>query len=121
MELSYWFKGFEKGLARLSAEQRGELLAECSKSCVRQGTFSIYQELYNQAHGDLDRFFAQADSLPGVGCEIVESGAVYHLYFKHCTCELCQKGMCLPRCFANAPDRVFSTSCRSCGQKSISG
>lgn len=92
MELSYWFKGFEKGLARLSDKQRSELLAECSKSCVRQGIFSIYQELYNQANGDLDQFFTQANELPGVRCEIVESESVYHLYFESCTCELCQKG-----------------------------
>ena len=92
MELSYWFKGFEKGLARLSDKQRSELLAECSKSCVEQGTFSIYQELYNQTHGNLDQFFAQANELPGVRCEIVESESVYHLYFESCTCELCPKG-----------------------------
>lgn len=92
MELSYWFKGFEKGLARLSADQRGALLSECSKNCVRQGTLSIYQGLYEKAHGDLNQFFTQANELPGVRCEIVKSELVYHLYFDRCTCELYQKG-----------------------------
>lgn len=53
MELSYWFKGFEKGLARLSADQRGALLSECSKNGVRQGTPSIYQGLYEKTSTQL--------------------------------------------------------------------
>ena len=31
MELSDWFKGFEKGIARLSPEQRAAFFSECSK------------------------------------------------------------------------------------------
>ena len=34
MEISNWFKGFEKGLARLSPEQRTAFFSECGKNCV---------------------------------------------------------------------------------------
>ena len=43
MELSNWFKGFEKGIARLSPEQRSVFFAECGKNCVKGGTLSVYQ------------------------------------------------------------------------------
>ena len=65
MELSDWFKGFEKGIARLSPEQRSAFFSECGKNCVDGGTLSIYRKLYEDAGGDMD----------------VE-----------CTCHLCKKG-----------------------------
>ena len=34
MKLSDWFKGFEKGIARLSPEQRSAFFSECGKNCV---------------------------------------------------------------------------------------
>ena len=34
MELSNWFKGFEKGIAQLSPEQRSVFFSECGKNCV---------------------------------------------------------------------------------------
>lgn len=37
MDLSDWFKGFEKGIARLSSEQRAAFFSECSKNCVDGG------------------------------------------------------------------------------------
>lgn len=92
MELSNWFKGFEKGIARLSSEQRAAFFSKCGKNCVECGTLQIYQKLYEDAHGDIDEFFAQANKLPGVKCEIVEKGSTYHLYFTECTCGLHQKG-----------------------------
>ena len=38
MKLSDWFKGFEKGIARLSPEQRSAFFSECGKNCVNGGT-----------------------------------------------------------------------------------
>ncbi len=38
MEISNWFKGFEKGLARLSPEERSAFFSECGKNCVNGGT-----------------------------------------------------------------------------------
>ena len=38
MEISNWFKGFEKGIARLSPEERSALFSECGKNCVNGGT-----------------------------------------------------------------------------------
>lgn len=35
MELSDWFKGFEKGIARLSSEQREAFFSECGNNCVK--------------------------------------------------------------------------------------
>ena len=92
MELSNWFKGFEKGIAKLSEEQRETFFRECGRNCVQCGTLQVYKNLYEQAAGDLDRFFAIADEQPGVRCETVEKDAVYNLYFLECTCELHKRG-----------------------------
>ena len=54
MELSDWFKGFEKGIARPSSEQRAAFFSECSKNCVNGGTLSIYKKLYEDAKGKRD-------------------------------------------------------------------
>lgn len=92
MALSDWFKGFEKGIARLSPEQRSAFFSECGKNCVNGGTFSIYRKLYEDAGGDMDVFFQLANGLPGVKGEVVEKGKVYYLTFLECTCHLCKKG-----------------------------
>ena len=49
MELSNWFKGFEKGIAKLSEEQRETFFRECGRNCVQCGTLQIYKDLYEQA------------------------------------------------------------------------
>ena len=92
MELSDWFKGFEKGIARLSPEQRSAFFSECGKNCVDGGALSIYRKLYEDAGGDMDVFFQLANGLPGVKGEVVEKGKVYYLIFLECTCHLCKKG-----------------------------
>ena len=92
MELSDWFKGFEKGIARLSPEQRSAFFLECGKNCVDGGTLSIYRKLYEDAGGDVDVFFQLANRLPGVKGEVVEKGRIYYLTFLECTCHLCKKG-----------------------------
>ena len=61
MELADWFKGFEKGIAKLAAEQRELLFSECGKHCVQCGTLQIYKNLYEQAEGDMDDFFSKAN------------------------------------------------------------
>ena len=92
MELSDWFKGFEKGITRLSPEQRSAFFSECGKNCVDGGTLSIYRKLYEDAGGDMDVFFQLANGLPGVKGEVVEKGRIYYLTFLECTCHLCKKG-----------------------------
>ena len=92
MELSDWFKGFEKGIARLSPEQRSAFFSECGKNCVDGGTLSIYRKLYEDAGGDMDVFFQLANGLPEVKGEVVEKGRIYYLTFLECTCHLCKKG-----------------------------
>ena len=92
MKLSDWFKGFEKGIARLSPEQRSAFFSECGKNCVDGGTLSIYRKLYEDAEGDMDVFFQLANGLPGVKGEVVEKGRIYYLTFLECTCHLCKKG-----------------------------
>ena len=92
MELSDWFKGFEKGIAHLSPEQRSAFFSECGKNCMNGGTLSIYRKLYEDAGGDMDIFFQLANGLPGVRGEVVEKGRIYYLTFLECTCHLCKKG-----------------------------
>lgn len=92
IELSDWFKGFEKGIRCLNPEQRASFFSECGKNCVKCGTLQVYQKLYEKANGDLDTFFQEADKLPGVRSEIIEKGSVYHLYFMECTCMLHRQG-----------------------------
>ena len=89
---SDWFKGFEKGIAKLTAEQREQFFSECGKNCVNGGTLSVYRKLYEDAKGDLDVFFQMANDLPGVKGEVVEKGRISHLIFLACTCDLCKKG-----------------------------
>ena len=92
MDLADWFKGFEKGITKLPEAQRETFFRECGKNCVQCGTLQIYKDLYKQAAGDLDQFFAKADELPGVRCETIEKGSVYNLYFLECTCGLHKQG-----------------------------
>ena len=63
MELSDWFKGFEKGIAKLTEGQRETFFHECGKNCVQCGTLQIYKDLYEQAAGDLDLFFSKANKI----------------------------------------------------------
>ena len=74
MEIENWFKGFEKGLERLSPEQRSAFLSECGRNCVNGGTLSVYQQLYERAQGDMDTFFQMANELSGVRGGVVEKG-----------------------------------------------
>ena len=46
MDLADWFKGFEKGIAKLAAEQREQFFSECGKHCVQCGTLQVYKDLY---------------------------------------------------------------------------
>ena len=78
MDLADWFKGFEKGIAKLTAEQREQFFSECGKHCVQCGTLQVYKELYEKANGDMDVFFSEANELP--------------LYFLECTCGLHKQG-----------------------------
>lgn len=92
MELSDWFKGFEKGIAKLTTGQREQFFSECGKHCVQCGTLQVYKELYEKANGNIDAFFSEANELPGVRCETIKKGSVYDLYFMECTCELYKHG-----------------------------
>ena len=66
MEISNWFKGFEKGIAQLSPEQRSVFFAECGKNCVKGSTLWVYQKLYVDAKGHMDVYFEMDNGLPGV-------------------------------------------------------
>lgn len=92
MELSNWFKGFEKGITKLTARQREQFFSECGKNCVNGGTLSIYRKLKEDANGDMDVFFQMANELPGVKGEVIEKGRVYYLTFLECTYGLCKDG-----------------------------
>ena len=92
MEIANWFRGFEKGISRLSPEQRSVFFAECGKNCVNGGTLSVYRKLHEDAKGDMDVFFEMANEIPGVKGEVIEKGHVYRLIFLECTCELSKKG-----------------------------
>ena len=85
MEIENWFKGFEKGLERLSPRQRSAFLSECGRNCVNGGTLSVYRKLHERALGDMDTFFQMANELPDVRGEVVEKGRVYRLAFLECT------------------------------------
>ena len=119
MELSDWFKGFEKGIARLSPEQRSAFFSECGRNCVNGGTLSIYRKLYEDAGGDMDVFFQLANGLPGVKGEVVEKGRIYYLTFLECTCHLCKKGYITRLYSVNVLARVSSTLCEAFGKGGI--
>ena len=110
MELSDWFKGFEKGIAKLVTEQREQFFSECGKHCVQCGTLQVYKDLYEQAKGDMDDFFSKANELPGVRCETIEKGSAYDLYFMECTCGLHKQG------YVSTPSRASFMFCSRCGR-----
>ena len=129
MELSDWFKGFEKGIAKLTTGQREQFFSECGKHCVQCGTLQVYKELYEKANGNIDAFFSEANELPGVRCETIKKGSVYDLYFMECTCELYKHGyvstplLCRARWRRRglrdsgaALRRGFDRGCSRCGQ-----
>jgi len=41
MEISNWFKGFEKGIARLSQEERSAFFSEFGENCSEDGIFPL--------------------------------------------------------------------------------
>ena len=101
MELSDWFKGFEKGISCLDPEQRASFFSECGKNCVKCGTLQIYQKLYEKANGNLDTFFLEANELPILWNVLV--CFISRVTFPHL-------------CFVSAPNKVSSTSCVHCGK-----
>ena len=101
MELSNWFKGFEKGIARLSPEQRSVFFAECGKNCVKGGTLSVYQKLYEDAKGDMDVFFEMANDLPGVKGEVVEKVVSIGWFFWNAPVNCAKKDMSQHLCSVN--------------------
>ena len=94
MELSEWVKGFEKGIAHLSPEQRSAFFSECGKNCVDGGTLSIYRKLYEDAEGDMDVFFQLANGLPGVKGEVVEKGRILLPYLLGMYLPFVQERLC---------------------------
>ena len=102
MELSDWFKGFEKGISCLSPEQLASFFSECGKNCVNCGTLQIYQKLYEKVNGDLDTFFQEADKLPGV--------RIICILWNVPVCFI-GKDMFLLHYFVSVPDKAFFMSC----------
>ena len=92
MDVSSWFKGFEKGIAQLSPKEREHFFYECGKNCVKNGVFPIFRTLYEESNGDIDIFFNKTNELQGVKSETIEKGHIYNLYFQECTCGLRNEG-----------------------------
>lgn len=111
MNLSDWFKGFEKGISCLSSEQRTSFFSECGKNCVKCGTLQIYQELYEKANGDLNTFFEEADRLPGVRSEIIEKDSIYHCILWNVLVCFISGVTFLLLYFANVPNKAFFMFC----------
>ena len=92
MELSDWFKGFEKGIAKLTAEQREQFFSECGKHCYSAERFRFIKSCMKRRMETWTFFFSEANELPGVRCETIEKGSAYDLYFIECTCGLHKQG-----------------------------
>ena len=45
MDIANWFKGFEKGVERLTTEERERFFSECGKNCVNSGVLAVYRGL----------------------------------------------------------------------------
>ena len=87
-----WFGGFEKGIAKLTQNQREIFFGECGKNCVQNGVFPTYKQLYIETEADIDLFFKRLNEFAGVRSEIIESGKIYNLYFEECSCHLHKNG-----------------------------
>ena len=81
-----------KELPNLQRNKGSNSFRNAEKRCVQCGTLQVYKDLYENANGDIDGFFSEANELPGVRCETIEKGSVYDLYFMECTCRLHKQG-----------------------------
>ena len=77
MEITNWFKGFEKGIARLSPEERSTFFSECGKNCVNGGTLSVYKYTLGSLTLRLIKYiseeFAKYRLIPYLCCQKEES------------------------------------------------
>lgn len=107
MDLSDWFKGFQKGISRLSPEQRSAFFSECAKNCVNNGVLPVYRKLYDNANGDIDVFLQGANDLPGVKCEIVKKKDISTILSSwNAPVAYARKTLSPRRCFASVPARA---------------
>lgn len=118
MELSDWFKGFEKGIARLSPEQRSAFFSECGKNCVDGGTLSIYRKLYEDAGGDMDVFLSAGEWIAGSKRRGRRERA-YLLPYWNVLAICARKAMSQRLYSVNVPVRVSSTLCKAFGKGGI--
>lgn len=65
MELSDWFKGFEKGIAKLTAGQREQFFSECGKTVFNVELFRFIRTCMN---GQMETW--TAFSLKPMNCRV---------------------------------------------------
>ena len=90
--ITFWFSGFEKGVEAMTPRQRETLFSACGQNCVKQGTLAFYQQIYEEAGGDLDMFFQKTNQVPGLRAEILAPGSKYIFCFSSCSCPLHTQG-----------------------------
>lgn len=91
--LEDWFRGFGQGLESLAPGDRARLLSPCARKCVEGPVLDRFKRVYDEADGDLDRFFLLTDLIAGVGGAIEVPGERYELSYDSCTCHLRRAGL----------------------------
>ena len=90
--LGFWFTGFFQGVNTIAAPQRDRVFTACARSCLAQGSMSLYGELFERVGGDLDAFFCALDKVDGLAATVVEPGRAWTVSFLTCTCPLHTQG-----------------------------
>ena len=105
--ITFWFSGFEKGVEAMTPLQRETLFSACGQNCVKQGTLAFYQQIYEEAGGDLDMFFQTTNQVPGLRAEILAPGSKYIFCFPAAAARFIHKAMSIHRTCVNVPAKVF--------------
>lgn len=86
--MNHWFTGFEKGLSRLSEEERRDLLGECGKECSKSCTLGLYKEVRAKSEGATDFFEKLSAAAPEIEVKEIIHGLVYEIRYSSCLCDL---------------------------------
>jgi hypothetical protein len=90
--MSFWFRGFVRGLENVDASAREVILSECGKACACSYTADIFKRARRKS-GDMSSFLAAlAASFPDAEYELLGSNRIRARYSK-CGCDLVETGL----------------------------
>ncbi len=91
---AHWVSGVLSTGRLLPPEGSFLLFRSCASACiVGRGLLEHFERVRDTAGGDIDVFFAQLGSAPGVSTEPVEPGRAWKMSYRSCTCPVVGAGL----------------------------